>query len=287
MTNPTQRRSLLLVDDEPPIRASVTRLLRRGGYGYEIFTAESGREGLELLAQHEIGVILSDQRMPEMTGVEFLRRVKTLYPKTIRIVLSGYTDLKSVTDAINEGAIYKFLTKPWEDDLLCTHIAEAFEHYETVRENERLQAELARVNAQLERDNQELERRVEEKTREVLNNVNVLQVSQEILERLPLAVLGVDADGLIVVANRRADELFAAALPEATLLGWEAAECLPKPVLDCLQASAGLECRARVYFHLPDGREAELWWHRMGAHSLSAGTVLVISLREDGNDRER
>ena len=78
----------------------------------------AARQGLEILAQHEVGVVISDQRMPGMSGVEFLTQVKELYPQTIRIVLSGYADLDSVTAAINQGAIYKFFVKPWDNNIL-------------------------------------------------------------------------------------------------------------------------------------------------------------------------
>lgn len=139
MTNlPNTPRTLLLVDDEESILSSLRRMLRRDGY--QIVTATSGEEGLERLAETTIGVIISDQRMPGMTGTEFLSIVKERYPETIRMVLSGYTDINSITEAINQGAIYKFLTKPWEDDLLRGHIAEAFQRYEMKRENLRLAA---------------------------------------------------------------------------------------------------------------------------------------------------
>lgn len=118
------QQTLLLLDDEENILRSLTRLLRRDGY--KILMATRAQDAFEILAKHDVQVVLSDQRMPEMNGTEFLRRVKDLYPNTVRIVLSGYTDLKSVTDAINEGAIYKFLTKPWDDDQLRQSIAEAF-----------------------------------------------------------------------------------------------------------------------------------------------------------------
>ena len=88
-------------------------------------------DAFELLAKHDVQVILSDQRMPEMSGTEFLSLVKDLYPDTIRIVLSGYTDLKSVTDAINQGAIYKFLTKPWDDEQLRQNNNQAFREHHT------------------------------------------------------------------------------------------------------------------------------------------------------------
>ena len=115
-TTATRMRTLLLVDDEENILAAMRRVLRREGY--RILTAGSGQEGLELLAANPVDVIVSDQRMPNMSGVEFLRQARAMYPETVRIVLSGYTELQSITDAINEGAIYKFLTKPWEDELI-------------------------------------------------------------------------------------------------------------------------------------------------------------------------
>ncbi|HJV93402.1 MAG TPA: EAL domain-containing protein, partial [Azonexus sp.] len=116
--------TLLLVDDEPNILNALTRLLRRENY--HILAANSPLEAFDLLAKHPVQVILSDQRMPEMSGTEFFSRVRQLYPDTVRIVLTGYTDLDSVTGAINRGAIYKFLTKPWDDDQLREQVREAF-----------------------------------------------------------------------------------------------------------------------------------------------------------------
>ncbi len=133
-------RTLLLVDDEQNIISSLVRLLRRDGYN--ILRANSGKEGLQLLLQNKVGVIITDQRMPEMTGVEFLSQVKELYPDTMRIVLTGYTELSSVTDAINRGAVYRFLTKPCEDELLRSNVDEAFRLYEMKMENARLHSEL-------------------------------------------------------------------------------------------------------------------------------------------------
>lgn len=119
---------LLLVDDEANILRALSRVLRRDGY--HILTATSPRHAFSLLAENDVQVVLSDQRMPEMTGTEFFSRVKEMYPETVRLVLSGYTDLKSVTDAINRGSIYRFLTKPWDDEELRREVAEAFNAYE-------------------------------------------------------------------------------------------------------------------------------------------------------------
>ncbi|MBI3480463.1 MAG: EAL domain-containing protein [Nitrosomonadales bacterium] len=146
-------RTLLLVDDEEDIGAALTRLLRRDGY--KILRAKSGKEGLALLAGNAVGVIVSDQRMPEMTGVEFLTQVKGLYPHTIRIILSGYADLEAVMDATNRGAIYKFFTKPWDNEALCAEVMEAFRHHELILEKERLMQEIQIANEMLAQANQE------------------------------------------------------------------------------------------------------------------------------------
>lgn len=128
---PDEHRTLLLVDDESKILSTLKRVLRQDGY--TIYSAASAQEGLALLSTHKIQVILSDQRMPEMNGTEFLSRVRDLYPHTIRLVLSGYADLDSITDAINHGAIYKFLTKPWDNEALRADLRAAFRHYESNR----------------------------------------------------------------------------------------------------------------------------------------------------------
>lgn len=119
-------RTLLLLDDEENILRALNRVLRRDGY--QILMATRPQDAFELLAKNDVQVIISDQRMPEMSGTEFFSRVKDLHPNTVRIVLSGYTDLKSVTEAVNQGAIYKFLTKPWDDEQLRKEIAQVFVH---------------------------------------------------------------------------------------------------------------------------------------------------------------
>lgn len=123
-------RTLLLLDDESNVLNSLVRLFRRDGY--RLLTASSVREAFDLLAGNAVQVIVSDQRMPDMSGTGFLERVRDLYPDTIRMVLSGYTDLATITDAINRGAIYRFLTKPWNDDELRGHIRDAFRAHERV-----------------------------------------------------------------------------------------------------------------------------------------------------------
>lgn len=158
-------RTILLVDDEEDIGAALARLLRRDGY--RILRAKSGQEALALLTENEVGVVISDQRMPEMTGVEFLTQVKELYPHTIRIVLSGYADLDAVMDAINRGAIYKFFNKPWDNEALRAEVLEAFRHHELILEKEHLVKEIESANNMLAQVNLEWEAAVEHRDREI------------------------------------------------------------------------------------------------------------------------
>ncbi len=130
------QRNLLLVDDEQNIQSALRRALKRDGY--TIHCAGSGVDALAVLANHKIHVILSDQRMPGMSGSELFGEVSQRFPETIRIVLSGYADFNAVSDAINQGSIYKFLTKPWNDSLLRGHVLEAFQRYELSWHNHQL-----------------------------------------------------------------------------------------------------------------------------------------------------
>ncbi|MET3132649.1 diguanylate cyclase (GGDEF)-like protein/PAS domain S-box-containing protein [Oxalobacteraceae bacterium GrIS 1.11] len=125
LVQPSQ--TLLIVDDDVNVLSSLHRLFRPDGY--RILTAVTPAEGFELLALYQVHVILCDQRMPIMSGTEFLSKVKEMYPETIRIILSGYTGLEAVLDSINRGAIYRFYTKPWDDTLLRDNIRLAFHHY--------------------------------------------------------------------------------------------------------------------------------------------------------------
>ena len=121
------RQTLLLVDDDINVLSALHRLFRKDNY--RILTAVSPAEGFELLALHTVQVIVCDQRMPIMSGTEFLSKVKEMYPDTIRIILSGYTGLEAVLDSINRGAIYRFYTKPWDETQLRDNVRLAFHHY--------------------------------------------------------------------------------------------------------------------------------------------------------------
>ncbi len=267
------QRTLLLVDDEENIRRSLVRVLRRDAY--HILQAGGGQEGLAVLQEHpDVGVIISDQRMPQMTGIEFLSRVREACPDTVRIVLSGYTDLNTVTDAINEGAVYKFLTKPWEDDLLRANVEEAFRYYELGWENERLASELKNANEELAAVNQDLEQRVEEKTRQVLLNTHFLKISQDVLEYLPAGVLGMDNEGTIVLANRQAHNLLNHDKQE--LVGQTVAAALPQSLRELFQLAVEKRQAHALRVQL-ENTAVDVQCCCMGQSSQADGVIIVLT----------
>jgi DNA-binding NtrC family response regulator len=137
--NPTRKHPILLVDDEPEILYSLQGLLRRE---FELHIAESGAQALEILQQHPVHVIMSDQRMPEMTGVQLMHQVKEAHPEAIRIVFTGYADIRAVIDAINNVGLYRYITKPWDPDELIEVLHQAAARYDEIVEHQRLLSDM-------------------------------------------------------------------------------------------------------------------------------------------------
>lgn len=121
---------ILVVDDEPSNLRVLERLFR---HDYEVISAESGEEALRLLGEHDAALVITDQRMPNMTGVELLKRTADIRPQMVRIILTGYTDVETLVEAINSGLVYKYVTKPWDNEELSLTVSRALEHYETTK----------------------------------------------------------------------------------------------------------------------------------------------------------
>ena len=138
--------SILVVDDEPDVVRSVKDLLR---LDYKVFTATSAAEGMRILQDETIDVVMTDQRMPEMTGVEFLKKVRDPHPDATRLLFTGYADISAVIDAINQGNVYRYIAKPWDPDELQTIIREACERHDLIVQRKRLIDELERANNEL------------------------------------------------------------------------------------------------------------------------------------------
>jgi CheY-like chemotaxis protein len=182
MPGEPQRRSLpriLVVDDEEAILETMTFTFQDD---YEVLTSSDARRALELLDEKApIAVVLSDQRMPNMSGVEFVTEVCKRHPATVRMILTGFADMRAIIEAINAGHVYAYITKPWEPDQLKQVMKQAVEHYNLTVENERLVAKLSRANLFLE----------------------------AVMDQLDTGALAVDATGAIEAVNRPARDYLA------------------------------------------------------------------------------
>ena len=194
--------TILCVDDEENILNALKRLLRKEGYTLK--TAKSGAEGLEIVKNDDIHLIICDQRMPDMGGTEFLAKVKDKYPDIIRVILTGYTDIDSISESVNKGHIYKFLLKPWNDQNLKLEIRQCIEQYKLAQINRKLQDKIVEQNKELKKINENLEAMVRERTKDLKIQNKALEISQAILEDLPIPVIGISSDLMIVMVNIKA-----------------------------------------------------------------------------------
>jgi CheY-like chemotaxis protein len=201
--------TVLIVDDEASILGALKRVLHEEPY--RVLTTTDPMEALHLLATHSVQMVISDQRMPEMTGTELLLQVKMLYPDVVRVILTGYTDEEAIMAAINDGQVYKFLFKPWNTEAL------KLELYHALRYNAALTA----------------------------NRAN--QESQEVVEQLPAPLLVIDPADRLMRFNRAAVELFPALNTAGP--GVAGASVLP-PALTAAQAAARQDGRPLWHLEL-------------------------------------
>jgi response regulator RpfG family c-di-GMP phosphodiesterase len=172
---------ILFVDDEDNVLRALKRLFI--DEPYEVFTAPSGKEALDIVAANELAVIVSDQRMPGMTGAEFLSKAKDIRPDAVRIVLTGYADVQAAISAINQGGAYRYLTKPWNDSELILMVRDAEETHRLRQENKFLNELTARQNEELKQWNTQLEAMVQEQTLDIQNNNAELKKLNEHLQK--------------------------------------------------------------------------------------------------------
>lgn len=157
--------TILCVDDEPNILSALRRLFRP--HGYRILTADSGAAGLAVLESEPVDLVISDMRMPQMDGAQFLARVRQHWPGTMRLLLTGYADIQSILDAINQGEIYRYVTKPWDENDIVLVVRHALERRALEQDKLRLEALTAGQNAQLTVLNASLEQKVAVRTQQL------------------------------------------------------------------------------------------------------------------------
>jgi response regulator RpfG family c-di-GMP phosphodiesterase len=176
-----QEFTILCVDDEKSILSSLRRLFRT--HPYQIITAESGDEGLKILEKKHVDLIISDMRMPQMTGAVFLAEVSKRWPDTIRILLTGYADLESTIAAVNDGAIYRYISKPWDENDLLITIKRGLEIKSLEAERNKLLEITKSQNDELQELNSKLEGMVDDRTETIQKTYNeIISVFTQIIE---------------------------------------------------------------------------------------------------------
>jgi CheY-like chemotaxis protein len=254
----SERPRILVVDDEEAILETMTFTFEDD---YEVLTSPSARKALALLEESgPVAAVISDQRMPEMTGVEFLSRVFAMHPTTVRIILTGFADMDAIIRAINDGHVYAYITKPWEPDQLKQVVRRAVDHHALAVENERLVGDLRGSNLFLE----------------------------AVMDELDTGALAIDAEGIVQAANRLAREYLG--LP-ADARGRNLVEVLKADVLEAVEGAAKeLESDAGCYqeVDLPVGPGVRLRLHaRTLARSDGGALGRVILAREISHEPQR
>jgi CheY-like chemotaxis protein len=247
----TSRPRILVVDDEEAILETMAFTFEDD---YEVLTSASPREALaQLEREGPVAVVISDQRMPEMTGVEFLARVFALHPTTVRIILTGFADMDAIIRAINDGHVYAYITKPWEPDQLKQVVRRAVDHHALAVENERLVGDLRGSNLFLE----------------------------AVMDELDTGALAIDAGGVVRAANRLARQYLG--LPDDAR-GRPLEQALSPAVLERVGGAAmTLESEAGCYqeMDLPVGRGVRLRVHARTLGRPDGGALgRVILARE-------
>lgn len=144
---PKMKPAILYVDDEEHNLVAFKAVLRRD---FDVYTAISVRDARKYLDDYQIKIVVSDQRMPQTTGVQFFSEIKSSHPEPIRILLTGYSDMEAVIDSINKGEVYRYLTKPWDSDYMKSILKQALELFDLRSENKKLIADLKETNEKLE-----------------------------------------------------------------------------------------------------------------------------------------
>lgn len=196
MTEPTTEQAttytVLFVDDEPNILRAIKRALFT--MDITLLLADSGAKALDLMSKHDVHVVISDMKMPQMSGAELLEQVAINYPETFRVVLTGYADIESTIKAVNQGKIHRYLQKPWDNQELIAVVEEGLERVKLKAENLRLQKLTRLQNKKLRDVNASLEQVVQKRTRQIKAALNKIEKHNLAMEQVLFNVISINPD---------------------------------------------------------------------------------------------
>lgn len=233
------KRIALIVDDEQNVVSSIKRICRKEDF--EVLTALSGPEALALLDEHDVQVLVSDQRMPEMTGDALFQVVEKKHPHITRVLLTGYTALEGITKAVNNGSVFKIIYKPWHNDDLLETIRTAFDYHD-----------IRKSQTDSKSHNIELTKNLKQKMHELNIYNHRLELSMRLANLLPIALLGITDDDYIVESNKKSNELF----DNKRLVGLKIKQALPNELIELIENTKNINfeepnCRTIEINHIP------------------------------------
>jgi FixJ family two-component response regulator len=271
----SQLSQILIVDDEANVLTALRRMLHREPY--QVHTASTAEEALELIREQEVSLIISDYRMPRMNGVTFLQRAKEIQPDSVRIILSGFADIGAIIDAVNRGEIFKFIAKPWNDDELKMTISLSLDHWQLMKRNKELSRELLTKNQELQTLNDNLEAEIARRSRDLFLKDRRYLLSQFIVEHTPVALFGIDESGMIALANRNTEAIVGK--PAGAIIGSRFQEAFEPQIAELI--------RDLMIHNKPAIHEIEIGRRRLALHFVPmktaslAGSCLVAFLEAD------
>ncbi len=292
--------ALLIIDDEPEVLAALQRYFRRK---YAVRIATSAEEGVRVLKESPVNVVISDQRMPGMKGTEFFRKIKEEHPDVVRMILTGYSDIDAVIAAINDGNIFRYITKPWNPEELDGIVREAFERYSLIRENRRLIRDLQDANVLLEgrvqertldlaRTNGELQQELVERRKAEEQVRRERDRAQQYLDVAGVMMLVLNENGAVSLINGRGCEI----------LGYEEGEIVGTNWFDRFVPAGSRDRLGNIFREIMLGRtdaweyaeetvltkggqEKTIAWHNAVLRDESGMVVGVLSSGEDVTER--
>jgi response regulator RpfG family c-di-GMP phosphodiesterase len=216
-------KKILFVDDEEDVLNSLKRQFRKDDF--KMYIALGGEEALRILSEMKIHIIISDERMPGMSGIELLHKVKKLYPETIRIILSGYADTNSIINAINKGEVYRFVSKPWSKESLLQVIDESFAQIE-VNENTKKYME------KIIEENRKLQKQLDSRN-------SALEITIEILNKISRPIIAISDEERIVKYNNEAKNICKDSIEEGAYLKEHFSDPIREKIMEGLEIPGG------------------------------------------------
>jgi len=266
------RHAILCVDDEKNVLNALRRLLRKEAY--VVLTASNGESGLDIMKENIIHLVICDQRMPKMSGTEFLALVKESYPDVIWIMLTGYTEVDTITESVNKGHIYKFFLKPWNDHNLKLEIRQALEHYDLILANRELHDKVIDQNRALKLVNENLEDLVSQRTEELEFKNQALELSRTILEELYFPIVGISREGLVVMVNKAADRVLR--VSAGLVLGQQAQNIFPSETMAMVMQALANNSLETGVATLPNGVKFNFQCNALSGKFKGKGVVLSL-----------